>query len=165
VSLLTQHELGGGIWEQISPLAGICRKTSDQTVASTTLADCTGMSLEVRANTDYFFEFFLIHASAAATTGLKVAVTCPASPTYIVYRTEISVTNTANGTDNIESETEVASGGDHTAASQFGTGNSLAVVKGVLSNGATSGLLTLQIAGDAAANLTAKKGSYGRLWV
>ena len=122
------------------------------------------MSFDVSANTDYLFEFFLVHASDAATTGLKVAVTCPASPTYIVYRTEISVLNTANGTDNIESETEVASGGTHTAADQFGTGNSLAIIRGVLSN-SSAGKLTLQIAGDAAANLTAKKGSYGRLWV
>lgn len=150
--------------EEQAPLAGAVRKTSDQTIATTTLTDCTGMSFEVLANVDYFFEFFLVHASAAATTGLKLAVTCPASPTYIVYRTEISVANTANGTDNIESETEQASAGTHTAAAQFGTGNSLAVVKGVLSNGTTAGKLTLQFAGDAAANITAKKGSYGRLW-
>lgn len=157
--------LGGDAYEQFAPVAGICKSSLDQTVGTGTLTNATSMVFDVRANTDYFFEFFLVHASAAATTGLKVAVTCPTSPTYIAYRTEISVLNTANGTDNVESETFQASAGTHTAANQFGTGNSLAVVKGVLSNGANAGKLQLQFAGDAAANITLKKGSYGRLWV
>ena len=148
-----------------APVAGIAKQAADQTIATTTLTNSTDLKFDVRANTDYLFEFFLIHQSAASTTGLKVAVTVPASPTYVAYRTEISVTDSANGTDNVESQTFTASAGTHTAANQIGAAaNSLAIVKGVLSNGTTAGKLQLQFAGDAAANITLKKGSYGRLW-
>ena len=158
--------LGGFAHEMLAPVAGIAKSTADQTIATTTLTNATGLWFDVIPNTDYFFEFFLVHQSAAVTTGLKVAVTVPSSPTYVMYRTEISVTNTANGTDNIQSQTFTASAGAHTAADQIGAAaNSVAIVKGVLSNGANAGKIQVQFAGDAAANITLKKGSYGRLWV
>jgi hypothetical protein len=152
-------------WASISTPQTV-KLAADQTVATTTLTDVTGMSFTISANTDYFFEFYLVHQSAAQTTGLKIAAaTATATVNYIVYQTEVQSANTANGTDNVQVQNHIASASAHTAAAQYAaTTNNMAVVKGVVSVSGTGGTLKLQFAGDAAANITAKKGSYGRMW-
>lgn len=147
----------------------VTKKTGDQTIATTTLTDCTDMSFTVAANTDYFFEFILIHQAAATTTGLKMALAVTTATTnYIVYRSEsqaLNATTAAGAVDNVQLIQFQASGGTHTLTDHAAANtNYMSVVKGVISVSGTGGTLKLQFAGDAAANITAKKGSYALLW-
>lgn len=140
------------------------KKGSDQAISTTTLTTVTGLSFTLRASRIYVFEYFLIHQSGTSTTGLKLAINFTGTITEITYQTEIQVTNTANGTTNVEVQNHTANDSTHTAANQIANAtSSVAKVTGVIVVGAAGGTLNLQFAGDAAASITAKQGSYGRL--
>lgn len=141
-------------------------KTADQTVATTTLGNVTDLSFTVAASTLYAFEFWLVYQAAVGTTGLKIAVAVTtATSDVLVYEIQNPIANGALGTDNLSTQQFQASAGTLTqAATVTATTNYIAFVRGVISVTGTGGTITLQFAGDAAANITAKKGSFGKLY-
>lgn len=64
--------------------AGQARVTGDVSNSTTTLADATGLSINVKAGRTYSFEFDL-SITAAAAGGIKVAISGTATATNIVY--------------------------------------------------------------------------------
>lgn len=141
-----------------------CRVSgSDAASTSTSNADVAGMSMSVKANADYFFEFYGTYETAATTTGLKLAVTCPASPTSIRYETAIQISG-AQGTDGWDTQAHVASDSTHTGASVDAANTARHFrVTGILRNGANAGNITLRLATEVAASaVTIHQGSYGR---
>lgn len=134
--------------------------------ASTTLADVTGLAFSVVAGVTYKFEFSLIYRSAATTTGIKIGLTCPASPTYLAANVSIfgraadaAGTAVFFGTikasgDSVVSDTVEEASVDYEA-----------IVRGTLVN-VTDGSLQLQWATEVGASgVTPKAGSAGRLWI
>ncbi|MGH3080539.1 MAG: hypothetical protein ACRDNH_05315 [Gaiellaceae bacterium] len=62
------------------------RKTNaDDTTTGTALANTTGLDFTLTANTSYTFEYFILFQSAAANTGMGLAVNGPAAPTVVSY--------------------------------------------------------------------------------
>jgi hypothetical protein len=133
---------------------------------STTLANVTGLSLSVSASTYYAFEFFVLWESDNTANGISFAVTCPSSPTLFTYAAEIG-----NRTGAAASSAGLFTGGSDASGVAVTCGAVLTVnrinvarVYGILVNGANSGSLQLQYAGeDGANNSKVRQGSYGRL--
>jgi len=151
-------EVGGG--------PATVKKTADQSNSTTTLADVAGLAFPVLANTDYLFEFIVVFQTAATTTGIRLDINGPSSPTYVVWWREIPLAAQTAGTDNIQDRQLVGYQSD-AATGSIGVANQnyVARITGVLSNGANPGTLQLQFASEVAASaVTIKKGSLGRLW-
>lgn len=134
-------------------------------LTSTTLANVTGLSFAVAATTCYEFRFLVLFQSAATTTGLKLGVTCPASPTAFAYgiRTPIA----ADGAGGEWQGWGTASG-DAVTGTGVQAANTVYVAEvfGVLRTGATSGTLQLQAATEVSnSGITIKAYSGGTLTV
>jgi len=134
-------------------------------LTSTTPADVTGLAFAILANTKYAFEFKLIFASAATTTGIKVGFTGPASPTR--FAATAIVPRAADGSSALWAGTfktiadVVTSDAVEEAAVDYEC-----VIRGTIVNGANAGNLQLQAATEVAASgITPKAGSSGRLWI
>lgn len=132
---------------------------------STTLADVTGIAFALLANTAYKFEISFVFRSAATTTGVKLALTCPASPTYISGN--VWIPRAADGAGSVWNGTIKASG-DAVVSDAVEEANVdyEAFIRGTIVNGANAGNLQLQAATEVAASgITPKAGTGGRLWV
>jgi len=144
-----------------------CGLSADLTgVTVTTLADVTGMVFPLRANKRYAFEFNLVFRSTDTTTGLKVALTTPASPT--VFAANVRIPSAADGTGSVFCGTLKTSGDVVTSPSQEEANvDYIAEIRGRIANGANAGNLQLQWAAEvgAAGTVTPKAGSSGRLWL
>lgn len=140
---------------------------ADQTDASGVLADATGMGYAVAAGEAYAFEFYVVWQTTNTANGIKLSVTTPASPTTLSFTIE-GYANTAPGTG---SNTGAYHGHEQTSGNAISVpavnGSAinidlLAIVRGVLYNGANAGTLQLKFAGEDAVNTTTlRKGSCG----
>lgn len=70
-----------GAWQDCGALTK--KLTADVSNNTTTIANVTGLSFPVAASTDYRMRCSLMYRSAATTTGIKVSVTGPATPTAV----------------------------------------------------------------------------------
>lgn len=133
------------------------RKTSDQSSTVVALADVTGLSFAVAANTDYIFEFTVLYNTVGATTGIALAVNGPASPTQILG-------GIITGADSNNVYPGAFSAYDSAVISVRGNATlSTAVVRGILRNGANAGTLILRFASEIATeSVTIKAGSFVR---
>lgn len=165
-----QFELGadpaGTFVDVVTRLAArqTCRKTADQAFTTQTLANVTDLSFVVAASLDYYFKFVCAYTGGTA-RGIGLGVTCPASPTFLAYSVDIHGITATDGTAGLFSGSGTSSG-DAVSSAATVAGTHIAVVEGVLSNGANAGTLQLQArqgTGATAANANVRKGSYGEL--
>jgi hypothetical protein len=73
------------------------RLTSDVTnnnATANTLQDVTGLAFPVLSSKLFEFEFNIIYTASATTTGSRWTINGPASPTYLNYTSEYSLTTT-----------------------------------------------------------------------
>lgn len=73
---------------------------ADQTnnnATANTMQDVTGLSFAVVAGTRYWFEFMVVYSAAATTTGIRLGINGPASPTLLALRFDGSLTSTSRG--------------------------------------------------------------------
>ena len=129
----------------------------------TTVSNATGLSFAVAPDTTYSFRFEVLFRSAATTTGLKVAVTCPASPATFSYKARIPA-----AADGVAGEFQGwgTTSGDVITATGVQAANTtyLATVEGVLRTGAAGGTLQLQVGTEVNASaITIKAYSGGTL--
>lgn len=80
---------------------------NDQAFSTTTLANVTGMSLALAANTDYIIEVVGSFQSAATTTGMAMALNIGGTVTRIAGMVEHPVSATAPGTCSQEANNAV----------------------------------------------------------
>ena len=137
--------------------------TADRTRNSDTLTDDVDLTVAVLANTTYVFEFGLFFITQSATSDMKMAFTCPASPTALIWGAHGATALTADPVSTLISTTYATASG--TALHYGGTtaNNFFISGRGTLRNGANAGSLTLQWADsvtDAANLLTLKQGSH-----
>lgn len=138
------------------------RTAADVTNSTTTGADVTGLTWSVAANTDYSFDCVIVASSAAAGTGIQMAVNGPATPTQVSAYIGIS---------NIASSTGAAATANmpFTMANAYETyqANTAAVttrvvgkVSGVIRNGANAGTAAIRLRSEVAASaVTVHRGS------
>jgi hypothetical protein len=140
---------------------------ADATNSTTTLSDVLGSSespfaIDLSPSTNCYFNFTVAFQTAATTTGIKLAVNGPASPTYVVYETKIPTD--AAGSFHVEQCTTWDCG---SATSGIDAANTprLAHITGIVSRGASTETLTLRFASEVAGStVTILKGSYGIIW-
>lgn len=128
-----------------------------------TLADVTGLSFAVAANTDYAFHFDVLLQSASTAGGARLGLTCPAGAT-ISYATEIPADSATSKADH---EMPGTSSGALTQATNLYAANVplVARMNGILRVGATAGTLQLQYGTQLAGiGVTVKAGSAGQLY-
>ncbi len=116
---------------------------STQTTTSTTLVDCTGLSVSVAANSTYQIEGFILFQSTNATNGVGVSLNGPASPTEIAFNTALarsgsSVVSNAKAYDEFTVMPDVS----------IANTTYLAVMNGALVNGANAGTLKVRFASE-----------------
>ena len=143
------------------------RKSADQTFASTSLADVTGMGFAVSANAVYELEYDMIWQSATLTVGARLAINGPASPTS-VQGTIMMFGGVAATTGAPAAFAELGFAG----FTAYDTGPTLASIQPINSNliarlsclievGGTAGTVIPRWNSETATNTVVKAGSYG----
>lgn len=143
------------------PGVSAVKKTSDQTMASTTLAEDTELKFPVKSGIYYQFEFKVAYTSSATASGLKLSVTNFSSTIFsaIAHIPAIADDEAAFWHGAITYAGDPVTGsGTPALVNVF-----LATVEGVLLPSA-DGTLQLQFASETGASMTMKRGSCGMLW-
>lgn len=128
---------------------------------TTSFEDITGLSIPMMANTAYQFEGFILFQTNATNRGIGLAVNGPASPNFVVIRTDIptSLTGVTNGMQRAY-DTGVA-----TTAVDAANSNALARCSGFVSNGANAGNLVLRfLCNNSGGVPIVQAGSVLRVW-
>lgn len=137
----------------------IVKTTADQAISVTTLTDIAGLSMPIAANADLIFEALLVWQSAAATTGIRLAINGPAGALEITALVEIQTSATAFA---LQLHTGYQ-GGAATASIDTANTRRVARLSGVVRNGATAGAVSVQAASEVAGSaVTVKRGSWAR---
>lgn len=155
--LLTGDTNGNLSW---GPGLSAVKKTTDQAVPSTTLADATGLFFSVKSGVYYQFQFAVAYTSTVATVGLKLSVTNPAF-TAFVARADIPCqaqdggTNHYTGYIHYSDDPVISPNTPNIAPSNY-----FATVTGLILPSA-DGILQLRFAAEAAGSVVVKRGSLG----
>lgn len=135
------------------------RLASQQTTTSTTLVNCTGLSVSVEANTTYQIEGFIGFQSALATCGIFLSLNGPSSPTEIAYNINIPTASNAIG-NRVMAAYDAGS-----AVADVPTINTtyFALLNGLLVNGPNAGTLIVRFASETGSTVRIQAGSSLRL--
>lgn len=140
------------------------RIAADAPFTGTNPSNVTGLSFAVVSGSTYRFSFFIPHRTAAVTTGIKLALTCPA---FSVFTAAVRIAGfAADGTD-AEFAGVISSSGDSVLSTAVAAApaDALAVIEGVIVPSANG---TLQVqAGTEVQNsaATVRAGANGQLWL
>ena len=134
--------------------------TSTTTNATTSFADVTGASFPMMANTIYQFQFDIIWQSSTSGVGIGFGVNGPASPNFVLVRTEIP-TSLSAVTHGMQRAYDT---GTATTAVDATNVNCYAKCYGFVSNGANAGNLVLRIKAETANTVRAMSETMGRMW-
>jgi hypothetical protein len=138
------------------------RLAAPQSNASTTWADVAGLSFVVEANKTYRFVFDVIFQSTVVGTGIGFGVNGPAGPTSITTQETIPLTLAGNVQTYATRAYSTGAGTGNTTTSVDSTNSDLlAVVEGVLVNGANAGTLSLAFRSENANSVSVRAGSVG----
>lgn len=105
-------------------------------VTANTLADATGLSFDIVANTTYYFKFFIVFTSAATTTGSRWTINGPAT-TFLHYTSQYTLTATSITNNAGMSAYNSPSGAN---ASALTSGN-IAIIEGIIRPSANGTLI------------------------
>lgn len=137
----------------------IVKLSADQAISVTTLTDIAGLSMPIAANADLMIEAFLIWQSAATTTGIRVALNGPTGALEVTALVEIQ-TALAALTPQLHTAYQA---GAATASIDAANVRRVARLSGVVRNGATAGVVSVQAASEVAGSaVTVRRGSWAR---
>lgn len=128
---------------------------------ATALADATGLSFALTSGRCYSFQFWIRFSTAATTTGAQFAINAPAN-SYLVYRTETSLTAAAAGAPTFRTARAVNIGTASASADSI-NGNLLCVIQGMIQPSANGTLIVRAGTEVAASGVTVRAGSCGIL--
>lgn len=129
---------------------------------ATALADTTGLSFALTSGRFYSFQFWIRFSTAATTTGAQFAINAPAN-SYIVYRTETSLTAAAAGAPTFRTARAVNIGTASASVDSIG-GDLLCIISGVVKPSAGGTLIVRTGTEVAGSGVTVKAGSCGVLY-
>lgn len=140
----------------------IVRLTADVTnnnAVANTIQSVTGLEFPVLAAKLYEFTFQIVYTAAATTTGSRWSITGPASPTYLDYTSEYSLTSTTATRNALLQAYDSPAASNGTSAT---TGNNWALIYGVIQPSA-DGNVTARFASEVANSaIIAKVNSFVR---
>lgn len=128
---------------------------------TTSFEDITGLALPMVVNTLYQFEGYVLYQVNATNRNIALAVNGPASPGFVIIRTDIptSLTGVTSGMQRAY-DTGVAA-----TAADAANSNLLAKCSGFVLNGATPGNLVLRfLCNNSAGTPIVQAGSTLRMW-
>jgi len=120
---------------------------STQSTTSTSLVDCTGLSVAVAANATYQIEGFILFQSTSLTNGIGMSLNGPASPTSIAFNITIARTVSSNAVSNAKAYDEFTPTTDVAVINT----TYFAAINGTLVNGANAGNLQMRFASETGA--------------
>ena len=129
---------------------------------ATALADTTGLSFALTSGRFYSFQFWIRFSTAATTTGAQFAINAPAN-SYIVYRTDTSLTAAAAGAPTVRTARAVNIGTASASVDAIG-GDLLCLISGVVKPSAGGTLIVRTGTEVAGSGVTVKAGSCGVLY-
>ena len=129
----------------------------DTAADNTTLTNITNINFPYEANATYYLKYYGIHQSAAATTGIGLALICSTSVTTVLFTAyhQLANTGTLSALSSIASNTIT---GVTSALPNLAT-NVPVSGAGILATSTTAGLAQLRLRAEAAAVTTVKAGS------
>ena len=152
----------GTTWTSAAPSSGwmAAYASSDKSVVATTIvADWTGLSFSVAANKNYCFRF-VFSCDNFASGGSRVSFSAPSSPSSIWYGGIVGA-HTGAGSNPINSGFVSATGSSSAASAVVGWSNVIGIIDGTLFNGSNAGTLQVQVAQSSASGTTTyRKGSF-----
>lgn len=134
----------------------LANMTADYTNATTTASNVSGMSFPVLASQKYSGTCNLIYSASATTSGIKVSMTGPATPTGFTLAAQASTTVTAVRSDVVTALSTLTTG----AAAGTAALNMPVQVFFRLRNSTNGGTLQLQAASFGTGTLTIRQDSY-----
>lgn len=137
-------------------LVALTADVTNSNATANTMQDVTGLSFAVTAGQSYWFRASIQYTAAATTTGSRWAINGPASPTFLSYKSEYSLTTTTNTVN------EGVSAYDSPAAasaSSAATGANTAIVEGVIRPSGNGNVIVRCASEVSASAITAKAGS------
>lgn len=124
-----------------------------------TIADVTALSFPVLANKLFSFDFQIVYTAAATSTGSRWTINGPASPTYLDYRSEYTLTATTTTRNALLTAYDLPATSNATSGA---TGNNWAQIYGLIqpsADGTVIARFASEVSGSA---IVAKAGSYVR---
>lgn len=132
---------------------------TNNNASANTIADVTGLSFSVLAGKLYWFNFWIVYTAAATTTGSRWSVNGPASPTYLQYRSEYSLTTTTTTRNVSTSAYDTPSASNATSAA---TGQNIAEIEGIIQPSADGTVIARFASEISSSAIVAKIGSFVR---
>lgn len=109
---------------------------ANSNVVANTIADVTGLSFPVNANTTYKFRFFIVYSSAATTTGSRWCINGPVA-TFLNYYSNYTLSATAITNNQGLSTYNVPAA---SSASSL-TSNNIAIIEGIIRPSASGNVI------------------------
>lgn len=119
------------------------KTTGDFTTSSTALVDLTGLNFSVAASTAYRFEFYIPYQTNSVGVGILLSINGPASPTRIVFDTDIQTTTLKTFATEAGRAYDA---GSTTAGVDTANADSPSILRGMLLNGINAGTLQVRFA-------------------
>ena len=137
-------------------LVALTTDVTNNSATANTMQDVTGLSFAVTAGQSYWFRAAIAYTAAATTTGSRWAISGPASPTFLSYKSEYSLTTTTN---TVNEGVAAYDSPAAASASSAATGANTAIVEGVI-RPSTNGTVIVRFASEVSASaIVAKAGS------
>lgn len=132
-------------------------KSSDTTNTTTSYVDVANLSFSVTAGITYWFKFVIPYTSTATGNGSRFSINGPASPTFLVYQSEYSLSATTITTNRGLTTYDSPATANANSAT---TGSNMAIIEGIITPSA-NGTVIARFASETAAgnNITTKAGS------
>ncbi len=162
LNAITDQQIADSITQDQAALIGRVtpvRLAATRTSSVIALADVVGMSFPLRANSNYIYSFTGAYTAALATTGIRLAINGPASPSLVRMLATVAESVTANRT--------LAASAYDTPLIGINSGGATPLpfwVEGNISTGPNAGFLTLRFGSEIAASaVDILAGSWGEL--
>jgi hypothetical protein len=136
-------------------LVALTADVTNNSAVANTMQNVTGLSFAVNPGESYWFRASIAYTAAATATGSRWAITGPASPTFLAYKSEYSLTTTNTVNEGVSAYDSPAASNATSAT----TGANTAIVEGVI-RPSGSGNVILRCASEVGGSaIVAKAGS------
>jgi len=137
-------------------LVALTADVVNNNASANTMQDVTGLSFGVTAGQSYWFRASIAYTAAATATGSRWSISGPASPTFLAYKSEYSLTTTTNTVNEGLSTYDSPAASNATSAT---TGANTAIVEGVIRPSSNGNVIVRCASEVASSAITAKAGS------
>lgn len=156
--VLTSNGASAPTWKDSRTIVELASDVVNNNATANTIADVTGLSFAVTAGTIYRFKATIYYTSASTNTGSRWSVSGPASPTFLSYSSNYSLTATTQTLNNLSAYDLPANSNANSLT------NSIAEITGIIKPSA-NGTVIIRFASEVSNSaITAKAGSTLEWW-